>query len=767
MLNDTFKMYLKEISRYPLLAEEETKRLIKEWQENHNVEAYQKVVNSNLRLVIKPAKKYINQINHLQILDIIEEGNLGLLRAIDDYNPDLGSFTTYAYGWIEGNILKAINEKEAMIRKPTHIKYLLVKYLKLIEEKPDIDDKLICETLNITLNTLKRVKEYYQTEPISLNTLINEEEEESEISEFLPISHNDYNDLVDNINDREIYLVFKEVLGAHEYFIFYYRLINDSNISLRKIGDYFHVSGESIRMLEKRVKKKVAAYLKNKRLYQATLKKIKNREKDNFNKLKITPNNPSNIITYLYLKNKIPFREHYLYYLIYLSNYHYEIDDYQKIFNISYHELKGLISNLKKYINNLNSKDFQEFRDNLMNKYLGLKILKINLDSQDFYFKRFKLTQKYQNLDFLTVINLFNEISYHLSPTDIRILKKYYNDYSDMKVISHLELEKNINLIKFNYYPKDTSVSKNKLLKTLEEYRNDFSEEQISYLQAYYFNQIDKDVFLKKYPNSGLIKHHEHLVNRLERCYYHIFKYFENNFNKENWVQIRSQYSERFSDLKRQILDLYYGIYDSPKSILEISNILHLDYKKTHAFCRNARDLAINILNGSSAKKEIIKENYIPYLNDLHYEFKSSIRNILKLYIIENKTYDEIREITSLSKTKISNIIIEGIKRIDYYRFNLSSPFIISKEELLTFLDSQNKFNEQEKEILVLKYIDCLTNKEIEEKTHVQISKINAISNKFSKLYNSYLIKDILVNEDDYQEEINKHPSESLLKKEE
>ena len=128
--------YMKEIGEYPLLTADEEKELAYQMRsEDPEVAqaAREKLINSNLRLVVSVAKNYNN--NHMETLDLIAEGNLGLINAVEKYNPDLGyRFSTCATPWIRQAITKAITDCGKTIRIPAHIYQMLNKYRATIAE---------------------------------------------------------------------------------------------------------------------------------------------------------------------------------------------------------------------------------------------------------------------------------------------------------------------------------------------------------------------------------------------------------------------------------------------------------------------------------------------------------------------------------------------------------------------------------------------------------------------------------------------------------
>lgn len=188
-MNNTFRKYLIEIGQYPLLtAKEETELAIA--YRNGDGSAREKLINSNLRLVVNIAKNYKN--SHLSIADLVSEGNLGLIAAVDKYNPDLGyRFSTCATPWIKQAISKAITDKGRNIRIPAHIYQLLSKYRHALSEleadghKPT--DEEIARKLNVETDKVKQLKGWLH-DTISLETPLGADSEET-VGDMIADSH--------------------------------------------------------------------------------------------------------------------------------------------------------------------------------------------------------------------------------------------------------------------------------------------------------------------------------------------------------------------------------------------------------------------------------------------------------------------------------------------------------------------------------------------------------------------------------------------------
>lgn len=130
---NALRLYLQEMGEFPLLTAEEEKDLARRFRNEGDLEARDMLVNCNLKLVVSIAKKYHNQ--HLELMDLICEGNMGLMQAVEKFDPELGyRFSTCATPWIKQAITKSIIDKGKSIRIPAHIYQLLSKYRKAIEE---------------------------------------------------------------------------------------------------------------------------------------------------------------------------------------------------------------------------------------------------------------------------------------------------------------------------------------------------------------------------------------------------------------------------------------------------------------------------------------------------------------------------------------------------------------------------------------------------------------------------------------------------------
>lgn len=186
---DSVQMYLREIGQYPPLSAEEEKELAKKIEKG-DLEAKKRLAQANLRLVVSIAKKYIGRSPHLSFLDLIQEGNLGLFRAVEKFDWRKGyKFSTYATWWIRQAISRALADQARTVRIPVHMVETLSKFTqarrKLLQElgREPLPEEIAAE-MEVEVEKVHVLLKISQ-EAVSLQTPVGEDEEDSLLEEFI------------------------------------------------------------------------------------------------------------------------------------------------------------------------------------------------------------------------------------------------------------------------------------------------------------------------------------------------------------------------------------------------------------------------------------------------------------------------------------------------------------------------------------------------------------------------------------------------------
>jgi len=260
---DAVQMYLKEIGKTPLLSKDEERELAKR-SEKGDEEARQRLMKANLRLVVSIAKRYVNRTPHLSILDLIQEGNIGLSRAVEKFDYRRGfKFSTYATWWIRQAITRALADQSRTVRIPVHMVETISKYTQvrrqLIQElgRDPLAEEIAAE-MGIDVEKVRHIQKISQ-EVLSIETPIGDEED-STLSDFIPDERNPTpSQLTARAMLRDLIKEIMIDLTEREQQILKMRFGLDDGIShtLEEVGKAFGVTRERIRQIEAKALEKI------------------------------------------------------------------------------------------------------------------------------------------------------------------------------------------------------------------------------------------------------------------------------------------------------------------------------------------------------------------------------------------------------------------------------------------------------------------------------------------------------------------------------
>lgn len=267
---DSIQMYLKEIGQYPLIPASEEKDLARRIEKG-DIEAKNLLARANLRLVVSIAKKYVGRSPDLTLLDLIQEGNLGLFKAVDKFDWTKGyKFSTYATWWIRQAITRALADQSRTIRVPVHMVETIAKYKQVVRRlSQDLGRDPLPEEIAVEMGL--DVEKVYQIEKIDQDTVSLESpvgddgDEKSVLGDFLPddkilspaeessrrILSDQVKEILSDLSEKE-----REILEMR------HGLVDGITHTLEEVGQKFGVTRERIRQIEAKAHEKIRQHEK-------------------------------------------------------------------------------------------------------------------------------------------------------------------------------------------------------------------------------------------------------------------------------------------------------------------------------------------------------------------------------------------------------------------------------------------------------------------------------------------------------------------------
>jgi len=266
---DNLQRYLSEVRRYPLLSADEEHDLAVRWKEEGDRAAAMRLITSNLRLVVMIARQYQQAFRNL--LDLVQEGNIGLLEAVKNFDPYRGvRFPSYAVWWIRAYIIRYVMNNWRLVKLGTTQAQRKL-FFNLQREKDRLeregfrpDPKLIADRLSVKKEEVIEMEQRLSGRDVSVDQPIGEESDTSML-DFLPDRREEPEARAADAEYRQIIAdkirEFGERLHDKEKVIFNLRMIAEEPLTLQEIGERYQISRERVRQIEERIRKRLRTFL--------------------------------------------------------------------------------------------------------------------------------------------------------------------------------------------------------------------------------------------------------------------------------------------------------------------------------------------------------------------------------------------------------------------------------------------------------------------------------------------------------------------------
>lgn len=752
-LLETVRAYLLSLNDYPLLSAEEEKELLYQYKVNGDQNAREKLIKHNLKLVVWYVKNNKKITKSYQFLDLIQEGNIGLIKAIDRF--DIGfpnRLSTYAIPWIRQVINRKVDDQDETIRISVHMKGIVQEYYQFISEftkknhrEPTRQE--IQENLSYSDEQYKKLIEIISTlsSVESLNKTVGEEEDSS-LEDFVADKANGYETFETNLDEKILFYKLKKHLNESEYYLIYHYILNGEGTTYEQIGETLGITRERIRQLINKVLEKIKR------------RDILNKPAPQLSKLDKFDARPIDFrkkVILIYLKDKISTSEYYYFYY----GWYQELEEEglkRKLakYGMNSEDIGKAMDTMCKDIIRLTDENYQSILEQIKKKYTRSQIFSADVNVEDE--NLLKVEQELKRMSKEQRQSLLEEES--LSPSQRELIEEYFDDTYRYIAYSSLNLvEAKINVQRL-YYKGERHIPLAKLFKVYQDNISLFEEEYQTYLEGTLFSSCTG----QKVKYNKLFQQREgNTLIRLEQLYYQIDNIFQYELPEKEIKRILKEYDYLFTEHEIAVITLRHIKH---YSVRETAQLLGVDFEVIRAQSGPFFDKVLNLSLGCF-KTNVIKneEVYIRYINNPRFEMSEMGRKVCKLRFEQHLDYNEIANILGIKTTQqVSNFIGKVTHLVDDHYYNVFNETIYEEEKVYELLENKKEYTPLEKEICIARFVENQNADTICKNFAIDKKEYNRIANKFINQYiNYFAAKDIT--KEDILTEIHRHSSDQVL----
>lgn len=749
-------MYFKEISKYPVLGDEENKRLIKQYQETRDFNIRNKIVNHNQRMVIDIAKK-INSSTAMSFLDKIQEANIIFMRYLESFDLSKNnSFSSYIYTCIKRKLGDKESENYRHIKVNRNIKNYYEKYLaykdyynSTYNRQPT--DEEVMDYLGISKVTLKTVYNAANTlkSAVSFDSPISQDDEESSLYDIVSSNKSEIVEYQERSDEKLFLYKLKEKLDDYEYYLIYHHILYKEDINIPKTLFVSHQAvSHQIQMTLQKIKAKHILS------YEASI------TPSELSKVDIRPIDFPKKVILVYLKKILSPDEYYfVYYSWYKKLEKSKLIELLEDRGISYQDMNSYIESIYGEILSEDESHYGNIVAKVREEYSVRQIMALDVSPD--------------NIDYLKIESIIKDLSYEeimdklknksLSKKQNRLIEEYFDN--DMEEYSPEVIDtatRNITL-KQLHYTGERHLPLPKLYKVYIDNRDMFEKDYQDYLEGTLFSSITNRHTDYNHRFGDTVRT---TILRLEQLYYRLDHIFLYEMSLRTMKKVMDKYDYLFKDIEKDIVRK--KLYGTSINALEVNKQLMEEYGMSKTEIKNIYGHAIdkiqNLYLGLYSDMVLDnQEHYLKYINDSRFQMSDEHRKICKLRYEEKLDYKEIVKRMNLKSTQqVSNIVKRVEKSIDMQYYNVQNETIYEEDKARKLIESRYS-SDPANTILTKIYIDKVPCNILYE-TYGKKEVINMSSLFRHHYYKTYGSHDLTI--EDYEREVHAHITDTVLNEE-
>lgn len=763
--------YCASLKRFEPLTKSEERELFEEYNKTHDPAIRKEIIERHLRFVPWFIKDRKIEIDGMDFMDLVQDGNYILLKTFESFDISLGNkFITFFGESLEQYYRNKKLENTHFMRIGHNMHSTYLKYCKYREEYKEENHceptkEEVMKEFHISLKTYKafKVMDVTGNTAVSLDSVVKSDGDEVPLYEFIASDINNVNNYNEFIDNKILFWSVKNSLTPLEYYLFYNYTVDPENFTQDKLASYVGIHQVQVSRILKRIKQKIGSLnLTDIKCSPNLIKRI--------DKIDVRPINFPKKVVLMYMSSKLTVEEFFYVYNAWYMGYDEQTLKYR--FNKIGMDYEILKISMQSIIDNLNDM-YNKHYDEVLNS-LGKKLSVAQIFDKDITVNMafdFQISKCLDSLTYDEILGILGNNYDILDDSQKESLYSYYNWKYKWKNINFKEdVEAKINLRRHGFKRK-RYISSDKLYKVYLKNPDMFEDNVKKVLEGTLFSSFTHKKGKIKDNNSAYYRS----LWRLEEKYYDLDNYFSFDIPKSDYFRILEEYNYIFTKNELYVLDRHSEYNDERVSSEEMAKELDMSANEVDGIYLWAKNKILMLYLGLYNVMVIDNEPlYVKYVNDSKFDITPRTREIGRMRFMKHLSYDEIAEKVDLeddeeqedkkSKTskqqKVSNIVTKLMRQIEIHHYNILNEVNMDSDKVKDLLDKMN-YQGEKRDIINDYWVDKLVMDKMKKKYGKTQSELNDILMRFKRNYIINYKKSAEL--DDIKRELNEHVTDTVL----